>query len=257
MHDYDVSGCIVTHNNIRTISATIHSLLEHTKDVRFHLYIVDNHSTDGTADYIAENFPAVTLLRQIENKGFGAGHNVVLPLLQSKYHVVINPDVLLPSDSITSIAEFLDASPDIGMVSPKICFEDGRPQILGRRDPNPYYLAASRLRGQGSAGRILRRYAMLDEDNNQAFDIQNASGCFFMIRTELFAAIRGFDEKFFLYFEDCDLSRRARAKQRLVYYPGAVVLHEWHRESKKNKKLAMVQICSMLRYFYKWRGANG
>ena len=91
MRNYTVSGCIVTYNSKDKISATITSVLENTKGVDFTLYIVDNASTDGTAEFIKENFPQVVVVEPKSNDGFGAGHNKILPFLTSKYHVVINP----------------------------------------------------------------------------------------------------------------------------------------------------------------------
>ena len=83
-------------------------------------------------------------------------------------------------------------------------------------------------------------------------DIENATGCFMFIRTELFREIGGFDKRYFMYFEDCDLTREVNARSRTVYYPGATVYHEWGRESKKNFRLKLIQINSMLRYYSKW-----
>ena len=146
---------------------------------------------------------------------------------------------------------FMDEHPDIGMLSPCIRFPDGRPQILGKRNPKLSYLFASRMRGS-EPGKTLREYAMLDAGIGVPLDIENATGCFLLIRTSLFKEIGGFDKRYFMYFEDCDLSREVCKRSRLVYYPDAVVYHEWGRESKKNTKLRVIQIKSMIAYFNKW-----
>jgi GT2 family glycosyltransferase len=93
---------------------------------------------------------------------------------------------------------------------------------------------------------------MLDRDLSAPTDIQNATGCFMFIRTELFKAIGGFDKRYFMYFEDSVLTLEVNSRSRTVYYPEATVYHEWGRESKKNFKLKLVQINSMLNYFAKW-----
>lgn len=253
MGNYMVSGCIVTHNNMSTIAQTLETLLGFTPQENFKLYIVDNASTDGTPDFIAEKYPGLEIIRNTENTGFGTGHNAVIPLLSSKYHFVINPDIILRSDVVTEMTRFLDENEDIGLLAPKICFPDGRMQVLGKRDPKIKYLVASRLRHEGKPSKLLREYAMLDADYSKPFDIENASGCFFAIRTELFREIGGFDENIFLYFEDCDITRRVRQVSRAVFYPQSVVYHEWGRESKKNLALMLVQIKSMFYYFRKWR----
>lgn len=253
MKPYTVTGCIVTHNNMRSIKETLDSLLRSTAGTPFKLYVVDNLSTDGTPDFIKANYPEVELIINTENRGFGAGHNVVLGRLESKYHAVINPDISVTEDVVSKIAAFLEENEDIGLVSPRICFPDGREQILGKRNPRLRYLAASRLRNDGKPGALLREYAMLDCDHTKPFDIENATGCFMMLRTELFKKLGGFDERYFMYFEDCDLTRIVRQSSRAVFYPDATVYHVWGRDSKKNMRLMAVQVKSMLHYFKKWR----
>ena len=250
-----VSGCIVTYNNMRTIEKTVETLLENTKGVDFTLYIQDNDSTDGTPDFLIKRFatdPRVIVTKRGVNNGFSAGHNSVLPLIDSDYHVVINPDIEIRDDVISAMVSYLDSNADIGLLSPRICFPDGKDQILGKRNPKLSYLVASRLRNEASPSRLLREYAMLDCDLSKPCDIENATGCFMMFRTSLFKEIGGFDSHYFMYFEDCDITRTVRKSKRAVYFPDAIVYHVWGRESKKNLRLMIVQIRSMMYYFKKW-----
>lgn len=246
-----ITGCIVTYNNIATIDNALGSLLKCT-EVPFRLYVVDNGSTDGTIEHIENIYPEITLIKSSGNIGFGAGHNLVLDKLDSDYHVIINPDIIVKDDVIAKLAGFLDENSDIGMASPEIRFPDGRLQILGKKNPSPAFLVASRLRGNGEPGKLLKEYAMLDRDLSKPTDIENATGCFMFIRTSLFKEIGGFDSRYFMYFEDCDLTREVNRRSRAVYYPAATVYHEWGRESKKNFHLKLVQIKSMISYFRKW-----
>lgn len=247
-----VSGCIVTHNNMGSIDETVKTLLEKTKGVDFKLYVVDNLSTDGTPDHIRKTYPCVTVIEPKTNKGFGSGHNLVRDIIESDYHCVINPDISIKDDVITKMAEYMQANPEIGLLSPKICFPDGRPQILGKLNPTLKYLAASRMRGS-EPSKLLREYAMLDRDLTKPTKIENATGCFMMFKTELFKSIGGFDERYFMYFEDGDITRTVNTVSNAVFYPDAIVYHVWGRESKKNFKLMLIQISSMLKYFIKWR----
>ncbi len=247
-----VTGCIVTHNNMRTIKDTLDTLFEYTTDVDFRLYVVDNLSTDGTPEFIRENYPQICLIEPKTNNGFGAGHNLVLPMISSKYHIVINPDIVLKDNAIKTIVDFMENNGEIGLVSPKICFPDGREQILGKRNPRLKYLFASRLR-KDEPSDLLKEYAMLDEDLTKTTDIENASGCFMAFRTELFKEMGGFDKRYFMYFEDADISREAKKRAGVVYYPDATVYHVWGRDSKRNLKLMKIHIFSMLKYFLKWK----
>lgn len=245
-----VSGCIVTYNNLRTIGNALRTLFELTA-CDFHLYVVDNGSTDGTVEFIKENYPQVELIETGKNIGFGAAHNLIMSRLNSDYHAIINPDIILQDDIISNMSSYLDAHPEIGMLSPQIRFPDGRPQVLGKKNPKPQYLAASRMRGN-APGKLLSEYAMLDCDLTKPVPIENATGCFMFIRTALFRDLGGFDYRYFMYFEDCDLTRKVNSVSKVVYYPDAVVYHEWGRESKKNFKLKMIQMQSMLKYYKKW-----
>lgn len=250
-----VTGCIVTYNNMKSIKKTIDTVLEFTNPDDFRLYVVDNGSSDGTPEFIRENYPEVCLIETNTNNGFGSGHNIVLPMLTSQYHIVINPDIVIKDEAINNIVEFMDNNPEIGVVSPKICFPDGREQILGKRNPHFKYLVASRLRKEkdGEVSKLLKEYAMLDCDLSEVTDIENTTGCFIVFRTEIFKALKGFDSKYFMYFEDADIARRARKITRVVYYPHATIYHVWERESKRNFKLMLVHIKSMFRYFFKWK----
>lgn len=248
-----ITGCIVTYNNMKTIKAAVDSVLEFTNPETFRLYVVDNGSTDGTPDFIRKNYPDVCLIETNTNVGFGTGHNVVMPMIESEYHIVINPDIVIRDKAIEKIVEFMDNNKDIGVVSPKICFPDGREQILGKRAPHLKYLVASRMRDEKNPSKLLKEYAMLDCDLTKVTDIDVATGCFVVFRTALFKELKGFDEKFFMYFEDFDISRRAGKISRVVYYPNATIYHVWGRESKRNTKLMIIHIKSMLRYFAKWK----
>jgi len=247
-----VTGSIVTYNNISTIAKTLETLFGETKDIDFKLYVLDNGSSDGTPEFIEKNYPDVTVIRSGKNVGFGAGHNIIINQVESKYHAVINPDIVLTQNAVKKMADYMDENPDIGLLSPRICFPDGRDQILGKRNPHLKYLVASRLRGD-EPSKLLREYAMLDCDLSKPTEIENATGCFMFIRTDILKSIGGFDDGFFMYFEDADLARRINEVSKCVYYPDAVVNHVWGRDSKRNFKLMLVHINSMLRYFRKWK----
>lgn len=251
MHN-TVTGSIVTFNNISTIAKTLETLFDETKDVDFKLFVLDNGSNDGTPEFIEKKYPEVTVLRSEKNVGFGAGHNIVINQIDSKYHAIINPDIVLKENAIGKMTDYMDANPQIGLLSPQICFPDGRDQILGKRNPQLKYLIASRFRGD-EPGKLLREYAMLDSDLSNPIRIENATGCFMFIRTDVLKKIGGFDDGYFMYFEDADLARRINEVSECIYYPGTTVYHVWGRDSKRNLKLMCIHIDSMFRYFRKWK----
>lgn len=251
-----VSGCIVTHNNDKYIEKTIRTVLDNTKGVDFKLYIVDNDSTDETLSIVKSllgEYQNLELIETHENIGFGAGHNYILNKLDSDYHCVINPDIIIDTDIITNMSNYIRNNPDVVMISPRICFPDGRNQILGKKNPRFKYLVASRMRNEENPSKLLSEYAMLDEDYTKPFEIENATGCFMFFRTKKFLFVGGFDERYFMYFEDCDITRQMKTLGKVLYYPDAIVYHVWARDSKRNTKLKLIHIQSMFKYFIKWR----
>ena len=130
-----ISGCIVTYNNMATIDNALRSLFECTA-ASFELFVVDNGSTDGTLEHIEKNYPQVTIVKSGGNIGFGAGHNFIMDRLNSEYHAIINPDIMVKDDVLAKMADYLDNNPEVGMLSPEIRFPDGRLQILGKKNPS-------------------------------------------------------------------------------------------------------------------------
>lgn len=253
----NASLCIVTYNNRHNIEKAIDSVFEHTKSVDFTLYICDNCSSDGTADLIAEKYPQIKLIRAQKNGGFGAGHNTVLPLLESEFHFIVNPDIILKNDTVGEMCRFLEENPDIVMAVPKFLYENGEEQFTPKLTPQVKYMLGGRLERFGGVFRKWRReYTFADRDVHEVTDVGFCSGCFIAVRTEVFRKIGGFDERFFLYNEDADITRMAQKYGRTVYAPQFSVVHQWERAYMKNPKYFMIQISSMLKYFYKWRG-NG
>ena len=221
-----VTGCIVTYNNIKTIEKAVRTVLE----CKFrNLHGEAGGQRDGDGFRCANAF--------LEGV---CGHGDAMLA-----------GFFTADDIISNMARFLDENEDVGMLSPEIRFPDGRMQILGKKIPQPQYLIASRLRGD-EPSKLLREYAMMDEDMSSPVEIQNATGCFMFIRTSLFKQLGGFDKRYFMYFEDCDLTRSVNKVSKVLYYPYATVYHEWGRESKKNMKLKFIQLNSMLKYYSKW-----
>lgn len=246
-----VSACIVTYRCYDKCRETVRSLYEQTKGVDLTVYIVDNHSEDGTLEKLKQEFPAIVDIQLPDNKGFGHGHNAVLPFLDSEYHAVVNPDILLDTDAISYLCSYLDGNPDIGLVTPKILFPDGTDQQLPKRDPTFLALFGRHLFKE-KLKPIVEHYQMLDEDLTKPIDIQFSTGCFFVIRTDLYKQLGGFDERFFMYFEDMDITRRARAVLRTVYNPDTYVYHAWERSSSHDPKFFAILVISMFKYFGKW-----
>ncbi len=251
MEKTKVSGCIVSYHNGEQILKALASVFEHTKGVELSMYVVDNGSNDGSLEQIKAAFPQVTTIALPDNKGFGHGNNAVLPLLDSEFHAIINPDIILERDAISELVQYMKAHLDVGQTTPQIRHPNGEVQVLGKR--NPVFLAlVGRNIFKEKLKPIADHYAMLDEDLSKPIDIQFATGCFSVIRTDVFKQIGGYDERFFLYFEDMDITRRINQISRAVYYPDTFVIHAWERSYSHKLKYKFIVVTSMFKYFAKW-----
>jgi GT2 family glycosyltransferase len=247
------SASIVTFNSAAHIPELLDSLRHHIDMQELDVTVIDNASSDNTVTVLQERYPWVRLLRNERNLGFGAAHNLVLSSLHSCYHVLINPDVIFVEDPLTPLFAYLDDHPHVAMVTPRILNQDGSEQKLPKLQPRPRYLMARRLeRRFGWAKRLCREYTRSDETFTEPTEIETCTGSFCVIRTEIFRQIGGFDERFFIYFEDNDLSRRAHEYGSLVFCPQATVIHCYERAAMRSKRIFLRQIRSMIRYFNKY-----
>ncbi len=244
-----ISASIVSYNNKEKIVECIRSLYANTKEAELDLFVIDNASSDDTVKAIEEEFPQVTLIRNSENTGFGGGHNKVIPLLSAKYHAVINPDIKIDTDVLKSLTDFMEHHKDCGMITPRILNDDGTEQFLPKRRPKFRFVFISHLPGF----RYLRdRYTMKYHNFREPEIIENCTGCFFVIRRALFEGLGGFDERFFLYFEDADLARRVSGYRNIYFYPDAYVYHGWQRDNVKSLNGIKHFIISYFKYTFKW-----
>ncbi len=250
MQEYTVSISIVTYNNEEHISSLLDSLKKHIKKANYIIYVIDNGSIDKTVE-IVKNYDVV-FIQNTKNIGFGAGHNLAIRQSKSKYHVCINPDIIVNYDVISDIADYMDFHEDIGILIPKILNMDGTIQILPKRDPKLMHLISRRIQIR-PLQKYRHKYEMRDMNYEFPFDIEFTSGCFMFMRTSIVQQIGGFDERYFLYFEDADMGRSIRKYARAHYNPSFEVYHHWNRACKRELKYFIIQIHSMFKYMIKWK----
>jgi len=246
-----ISACIVSYHSKDQIGPTLASLKN--SELQGDFYVVDNASKDGSAQWVKENAPWVKVIESPVNKGFGAGNNMVIPHLKSRYHVLVNPDVTFEKDLLGRMVTYMESHPETVILTPRVLNEDGTEQFLPKKDISVHYLLGGRLEKLGGIFKKWRsEYTLRGENITTPRAVEFATGCFLMIRTDIFKQLKGFDERFFLYQEDSDLSRRARELGEITYHPDFTVTHAWARENTKTLKGNLRQIHSMFKYFHKW-----
>lgn len=219
-------------------------------------------SVRDAARRIEALLPPSSRLRLIHghgNIGYGAAQNRALETGDSDYDLILNPDVELDTMFLLVALRHLESHAGDVIVTPQGYDAEGNYARLAKRQPSLLVLALRALAISPSSrgpGRLIREYVYSDLLPSRAVvEIENASGCCMMCRSDALAAIGGFDEGYFLYFEDYDLSRRIRALGRIVELPGARIIHHGGHTSRRGVRRIMAFARSALRFFrhYGWR----
>ena len=220
--------------------------------VRDLLADLDAHCADAVEVLLTVNVPEslpfdpagfrfpVRVLNNREAKGFGANHNAAFRTSQTDLFCVLNPDIRLRANPFGALAERL-RDPAVGVAAPLVRSPAGGIEDSARRVPTPVSILRKAL-----LGRRRPDYAIGTADLHPDW----VAGMFMLFRRESFAAVGGFDERYFLYYEDVDLCLRlARAGLRVAYCPAVEAIHDARRESHRSLRHLRFHVASMLRFF--------
>lgn len=245
------SSLVLYHNRQSDVDKVLDSVLQSKIDC---LYIVD-HSKDDEFKSLVDRSERINYVHT-ENDGYGKGHNTGFELSQkaatSKYHIVLNPDIYFDPSAIDSIVKFMEEHQDVGLVMPKVFYPNGIFQYLCKLLPTPSDIFLRQFAPQSVRERNDNRYAMKIADFDKEMDVPSLSGCFMFFRTECFKQVGGFDTRYFMHFEDIDITRRIGQIARTVYFPGAEIVHAHEAAHKRSKKMMMIGLKSAVKYFNKW-----
>jgi GT2 family glycosyltransferase len=251
---FEISCSIVIfHNPVEELRKAIESFLNCSKKIK--LYLIDN-SADDKARYQFLS-PQIEYIYNGKNVGYGAGHNIAIRMAQgrSQYHIILNPDVEFNPATLDGLYNFMQQNLNVGLVMPKVLYRNGLTQYLCKRLPSPADLFLRRFFPgpvKVVVKKILAEYELRHKDYNAIMEVPNLSGCFMFIRTAVFSNVGLFDEQYFMYLEDTDLSRRINKYYRTVYYPLESITHGYSKASYKSIKLMIHHLNSSIKYFNKW-----
>lgn len=219
------------------------------------LYVVDNSPIDILKSF-AEKDARIIYIFNDANLGFGAAHNIAIQkamIACSRFHFVVNPDIYFDGDIITPMVEYLEKKPEIGMMMPQVLYPNGSMQYLPKLLPNPVWILRRKLpMFKTVSDRFIRKYELRDAGKGVIYNAPILSGCFTLLNLAALKDVGGYDEKFFMYFEDWDLSRRMNQKYKTLYFPLVSVYHGYEGGANKSLKLFKVWVKSAWHYFQKW-----
>ncbi len=245
---FNVSIVLYNHK-IEEISPLVLELAK-SKELN-HIFLIDN-SPYSQSEF--EQLP-VKYIFNGKNLGYGAGHNIAIrETITSNipYHLVLNPDIELDSSIFTEIINFMQENKDVGHLMPKVLYPNGNIQHLCKLLPTPIDLLTRRFLPKKWTKKTNHKFELRQSGYNKIMEVPYLSGCFMFLRTEALKEVGLFDERFFMYPEDIDLTRRVHQQFKTIYYPLISIKHQNPKASYKDNKLFFIHTVNLIKYFNKW-----
>lgn len=253
-----LSVIIVSYNVKHYLEQCLLSLKRAVGDIETEVFVVDNHSRDGSVEYLSERFPEVNFIASNHNLGFSRANNMAIRQCVGEYVLLLNPDTIVAEGTISQVLEFMDGHPKAGGVGVKMLKTDGVAAMESRRGlPTPMtsFYKMSGLCNRYPESRRFGRYYMSYLSWDKPVQIEVISGAFFMLRHEALRKAGLLDEDFFMYGEDIDLSYRLLKAGYENWYVPADILH-YKGESTQRSSFHYVHVFyeAMLIFFRKHYG---
>lgn len=233
-----VEAVVVNYNSGDHLKLAVESLLRAGVE---RIWIVDNGSTDGSSDLVAKVGHSVQVLIPGENLGYGRAVNYAFQRCISKYFLVCNPDIELDPDAVANMATEIESHSECALVGPRILNSDDTIYPSVRRFPSLLDSAGHAILGQFLPNNpFTRRYRLLDMDHKTSFEADWVSGACFLVRSDVFSQVGGFDPAFFMYLEDVYLCRQIGKFGYTIRYCGRAVVRHWQGVSTAKRPLTMI-----------------
>ena len=227
------------------------------------IIIIDNGNQrnilDSTVSTYLDNGLKINIVSSVDNIGYGKAHNLAILNSLSKYHLILNPDVILSTDVLMIGLEYLEGNEDVAAINPK-CFDDNnKVQYIAKTYPNLLVLLIRGVAPNFIKNIFVKKLSKYEVrkivDKDTISEIEIMSGCFMLCRTEALKKINGFDDRFFLYFEDFALSIELRKLGKLMYIPSMKIIHLGGHAARKGMRHIFFFISSGIRFFkqYGWK----
>ncbi|NHM29988.1 glycosyltransferase family 2 protein [Neobacillus terrae] len=222
----------------------------------FRFVIFDNNSNEDYKKHLKEYEDFADITFYPENNGFGFGHNYNLLNASEEYFLVFNPDIMLERETLLGMLDKMENDKSISLLLPKVLNFDGTTQHLIRNRVTVFDYALRFIPFQFIKklfDKRLTSYECRELPDDRDVDVKMGSGCFMLLRGEDFKEVNGFDERYFMYFEDTDLCLEFnKRRKKVVYTPYAKVVHYYERGAHKNSKLFKIFVQSLYKFFDKW-----
>ena len=232
-----LSVIIVNYNVKYFLEKALHAVYQSQTNFEFEVFVVDNHSVDGSNEMVQANFPQVKLIANKKNVGFSTANNQAIKQAQGKYILLLNPDTIVKEDTLAKVVNFMEKHDDAGGLGIKMM--DGNGNFLPeskRGFPTPYvaFCKMSGLSKLFPKSERFNRYHLGHLDKNQNHKVDVLSGAFMLLRKSVIDEIGALDETYFMYGEDIDLSYRIiQAGYQNYYFSESEIIHFKGESTKK------------------------
>ena len=241
----ELSIVIVNYNVKHFLEQCLHSVLKASENIAAEIFVVDNNSVDGSAQFIPEKFPEINFIANKKNIGFARANNQAIKKTKGKYILLLNPDTVVEEDTFSKIISFMEKHPDAGGLGVKMI--DGKGNFLPeskRGLPTPW-VAFYKMFGIARLfpkSKKFGKYHLSYLNENQIHEVDVLAGAFMLPRKSVLNKIGLLDESFFMYGEDIDLSYRiTQAGFKNYYFPETTIIH-YKGESTKKGSLNYVRM---------------
>lgn len=246
-----ISVSIVTYNtDLEELKKCFNSLKNSIVDK---IYVVDNSNQSYIKEFCSKNAKVVYIASP--NVGYGAAHNKAIRMALesgSKYHLVLNSDVFFEPDALDKLVDYMNNNEDVAQVQPNIVYPNGEMQYTCRLLPTPANLVFRRFLPKRMIESMNYRYQLKMFDHKTELNVPYHQGSFMFFRLACFKKVGLFDERFFMYPEDIDITRRMHQYYRTMFWPGVTIVHAHRAASYKSKKMLKIHMWNMIKYFTKW-----
>ena len=249
-----LSVSLVLHiNDYEEVAKAIKCVLE-SKLVGI-IYLLDNSPSEKLKKLKKINPEKISYIFNGNNLGFGSAHNIAIKKSTKskyKYHLILNPDIEFESGNLELLFDYMEENLNCGMVSPKVFYPSGELQPLCKKLPSIFHLVGKQIPIKWVKRKINANLEFHKFNYNKPLNTPWLSGCFMFCRVTCFSSVGLFDERFFMYLEDLDLSRRFHKKHKTMFYPKAQIIHGYRSGWKSNKSLFINLLSSTIKYFSKY-----
>lgn len=219
------------------------------------IYLVDN-SEQPSAVSNQQLARRVEYIHTGKNLGYGAAHNVAIRETiydEVPYHLVLNSDIEVTAEAVDRLLDVMQTNELVGQLIPRVVDTNGNLQYVCKRLPTPFDLIRRIAFGKwGLNSKRNARFELRHLDYSRPINAPYLSGCFMLLRTEALLKAGLFDERFFMYPEDIDLTRRIHRDYLTLYYPSETIVHAHRQASYHSLKMLWIHAVNMARYFNKW-----